>query len=155
MPVAECGGLLNWGGCWANREGKQPPWQGPMCLASLASCVSLGKSSGKKVPQAPAPSPWSVSWGHQLVTKGYTRQPSWGFCLPCRVVRGVSCSSREFCVHKSMADLWLLEKGAAGGMHGVQPADIDLAQPHPTSRQLPVCCCQRPLQGEQTLFRYY
>ncbi|XP_064145926.1 ataxin-7-like protein 1 isoform X4 [Loxodonta africana] len=33
-------------------------------------------------------------------------------------------------------------------------ARIDRVQPHPTSRQLPVCHCQLPLQGEQKWFRH-
>lgn len=47
------------------------------------------------------------------------------------------------------------EKGWRGEKQVVSLcACIDRAKPHPASRQLPVCHCQLPLQGEQKWFRY-
>lgn len=72
-------------------------------------------------------------------------------------------SFKELCFHQNNSDLLLLKNGAGGNRSRLERmggkcvslyAYIDRAQPHPISRQLPVCHCQLPLQGEQKWFRY-
>ena len=135
-------------------------------LAGLVSCVPAGKP---REGSRPLTHSRGLTQRSEQVADGSEIDPC---CildsfLPlvfvCMVVMVDLQSCKKLCFHRNNSDLLLLKKGRAEGKRrGLEGEKqvvspymyTERTEPHPPSRQLPVCHCQLPLQGEQKCFRY-